>query len=185
MESLHRVVAGPLDSVQMIDGHILTKEDGDILANPFPETGYETEECEPRSTNICDFPEIDLPPGFYFVVGDNRSGAIDSRQFGFVRDDWIIGTATEAEGPSLALPDDIEAIRASDTEVMTAISDDLDARSKLTDGTVAAYAGQFAGISEEGQPAAAAFLKSQAEELETDGYLQGGAAEKLAFALAP
>jgi signal peptidase I len=40
----------------------------------------------------CNFPApIIIPPGHYFVLGDNRRQSTDSRFWGPVRKEWIIG----------------------------------------------------------------------------------------------
>jgi signal peptidase I len=41
-----------------------------------------------------DFPEIEIPDGMYFVMGDNRDLSRDSRAFGLAPRDQIIGRAT-------------------------------------------------------------------------------------------
>ncbi|MFH0887497.1 MAG: signal peptidase I, partial [bacterium] len=39
------------------------------------------------------FGPVDIPGGCYFVMGDNRSNSSDSRAFGFLPRDYIIGKA--------------------------------------------------------------------------------------------
>ncbi|WP_250465051.1 signal peptidase I [Microbulbifer litoralis] len=38
-----------------------------------------------------DFPEIKVPEGYLFILGDNRCNSLDSRYFGFVPDSSVIG----------------------------------------------------------------------------------------------
>ena len=43
---------------------------------------------------ICDLPnELTVPPGHFFMMGDNRGESADSREWGPVPEDWIIGNA--------------------------------------------------------------------------------------------
>ena len=43
---------------------------------------------------LCNLPEpITVPPGHFFMMGDNRGASDDSRQWGPVPEDWIIGDA--------------------------------------------------------------------------------------------
>jgi signal peptidase I len=47
------------------------------------------EACE-----ICNLPEdITIPEDHYFMMGDNRGASADSREWGPVPDDWVIGQA--------------------------------------------------------------------------------------------
>ena len=40
------------------------------------------------------FPTVTIPKGSYFMMGDNRDNSADSRYFGFVKRDRIVGRAT-------------------------------------------------------------------------------------------
>jgi signal peptidase I len=47
-----------------------------------------------NSCDICNLPqEITIPDGYYFMMGDNRGASADSRQWGPVPKDWVIGQA--------------------------------------------------------------------------------------------
>jgi signal peptidase I len=46
------------------------------------------------SCEICNLPqEITIPDGHYFMMGDNRGASADSREWGPVPEDWVIGQA--------------------------------------------------------------------------------------------
>ena len=82
---IKRVVAGPNDRLR-IDGGI-------PIVNGRPLRGdWETRPC--RGISGCDFgTEITIPPDHYFMMGDNRGSSEDSRFWGPVPRDWIIGEA--------------------------------------------------------------------------------------------
>ena len=81
---IKRVVAGPGDRLRIIDGiPVVNGErlDGDWSIRP----------CIHGS---CTFDrEIVIPPDHYFMMGDNRPDSEDSRYWGPVPRDWLIGGA--------------------------------------------------------------------------------------------
>ena len=82
---IKRVVAGPGDMVRIINGH--------VWRNGVPEKDPYIIQCSPGSSS-CNFPTpIKVPPGDYFMMGDNRPDSEDSRYWGPVPDKWIIGVA--------------------------------------------------------------------------------------------
>jgi signal peptidase I len=82
---IKRVVAGPGDTVSIKNGH--------VYRNGVPEKDPYIIQCSPDSTS-CNFPTpIRVPPGDYFMMGDNRPDSEDSRYWGPVPDKWIIGVA--------------------------------------------------------------------------------------------
>jgi signal peptidase I len=81
---IKRVVAGPGDT-------LLIKSGVPIVNGEALEEDY-TRPC--RGLGGCDFPkEITIPEDHYFMMGDNRGGSDDSRYWGPVPRDWIIGKA--------------------------------------------------------------------------------------------
>ncbi len=81
---IKRIVAGPGDRLRIQDGHPVVNgvEAQEDFINP----------CKPGGE--CNLPqEITIPPDHYFMMGDNRGESDDSRFWGPVPRDWIIGNA--------------------------------------------------------------------------------------------
>jgi signal peptidase I len=82
---IKRVVGGPGDTISIVDGHVYrngAREKDSYIIN-----------CAP-GTPACNFRKpIKIPPGEYFMMGDNRPDSEDSRYWGPVPDKWIIGVA--------------------------------------------------------------------------------------------
>jgi signal peptidase I len=80
---IKRIVAGPGDRFRIEDGHAVVngeKQEEDFI--------------RPCRGGDCDFPqEITIPDDHYFMMGDNRGQSTDSRYWGPVPRDWIIGKA--------------------------------------------------------------------------------------------
>lgn len=81
---IKRIVAGPGDTLSIREGVPIVN-------------GVRAEEdfTEPCGDVIgCDLPgEITIPPDHWFMMGDNRGQSADSRFWGPVPTDWIIGKA--------------------------------------------------------------------------------------------
>jgi signal peptidase I len=80
-----RIVAGPGDEVSIADGH--------VVRNGVREPEPYVKACEPGVPQ-CNFPKaVRVPPGQWFMLGDNRGESDDSRFWGPVPSSWIVGTA--------------------------------------------------------------------------------------------
>ena len=94
-----RIVAGPGDRVQIINGRAIVNGEESSAANgaalencgkPLPKSEWKT--AKPDET--CNFPTpIVIPPDHYFMMGDNRANSKDSRFWGPIPKEWIIGEA--------------------------------------------------------------------------------------------
>lgn len=83
MTFIKRVVAGPRDAIRIIDGHVYRNGQRE------KDSSY-TLAC--GGAPACNFPTpIVIPPGDYFLLGDNRGASDDSRFWGPVPRAWIIG----------------------------------------------------------------------------------------------
>jgi signal peptidase I len=81
---IKRVVAGPGDTIKIVEGHVYRNgvREKDSYIRPCP------------GVSECNFPvPIKVPPGHWFMMGDNRGESDDSRFWGPVPTAWIIGGA--------------------------------------------------------------------------------------------
>ena len=80
-----RVVAGPGDTLKIVDGHPI------VNGEAIDESEWTLRKCR---LSDCNYPEeITIPPDHYFMMGDNRGASKDSRYWGPVPRDWLIGEA--------------------------------------------------------------------------------------------
>jgi len=80
-----RVIALPGETIEARDGTVVI--DGRALEEP-----YVNEECAGPVSGQA-LPKQEIPPEHVFVMGDNRCGSKDSRIFGAIPTDTIIGRA--------------------------------------------------------------------------------------------
>ena len=81
---IKRVVAVGGDRLKVLDGRVYIngKQQDEPYIRPDANCG------------ICRLPkEITIPPDHFFMMGDNRGESADSREWGPVPKDWIIGNA--------------------------------------------------------------------------------------------
>jgi signal peptidase I len=80
---IKRVVGGPGDRIRVVNGMVV--RNGKRLKEPY---------IRPCTGGGCDFPtEVRVPANHWFMMGDNRGDSDDSRFWGPVPRDWIIGNA--------------------------------------------------------------------------------------------
>ena len=82
---IKRIVAGPGDTLSVRNGHPVVNG---------VEKKEETYTMPCGRAQACNLPRtITIPPDHYFMMGDNRGASDDSRFWGPVPRDWIIGEA--------------------------------------------------------------------------------------------
>jgi signal peptidase I len=80
---IKRIVAVPGDTLSIREGH--------AIVNGVQQKEDFTRPCAPGT---CNFPRpIKIPPGHFFMMGDNRGASDDSRFWGPVPQKWFIGQA--------------------------------------------------------------------------------------------
>jgi len=80
-EFIKRVIALPGETVEGHDGHVFVN--GVRLVEPYL----------PEGTVTSDFGPVTVEPGKLWVMGDNRGNSADSRVFGQIEQDTIVGRA--------------------------------------------------------------------------------------------
>jgi signal peptidase I len=79
---IKRVLAVPGDEVEIKDGRVFLN--GRRVYEPY---------VNPEFVDSRSFPDMVVPPGHYFVLGDHRNSSNDSRNWGFVSQELVYGKA--------------------------------------------------------------------------------------------
>jgi signal peptidase I len=88
---IKRIVAGPGDTLSIKDGHPVVNG-VEKTDEPYTNPCGSSPECNLSKP-------ITIPPDHYFMMGDNRGASDDSRYWGPVPRDWIIGEAVATYWP--------------------------------------------------------------------------------------
>lgn len=94
-----RVVAGPGDTVAVLDGRVV--RNGATADEP-----YVNPACSDRTDRFgpCNLPhQITLPRNRYYLMGDNRGEAYDSRFWGPIPRAWFVAEVTQIGVPDPGL----------------------------------------------------------------------------------
>jgi signal peptidase I len=83
-----RVVGEPGDHVLITNGNLYINEKHVLLSNALGRIIYNSPDLSGGMTHLTD---VTVPVGHYFVVGDNSMESLDSRFWGFLPADKIIG----------------------------------------------------------------------------------------------
>lgn len=84
---IKRIIGLPGETLKLSDKNVYIN--GQLLDEPYLPSGLQTQ----GEGFLKDGEEIIIPNGNYFVMGDNRSNSSDSREWGLLKKELIIGQA--------------------------------------------------------------------------------------------
>jgi signal peptidase I len=89
---IKRIVAGPNDEIYVREGHVFRKAGG--KGSFVREKDSYIRPCAAITGVVCNLTTpVKIPPGHWFMMGDNRGESDDGRFWGPVPTGWIIGGA--------------------------------------------------------------------------------------------
>jgi signal peptidase I len=92
--SIKRVIGLPSDLVELRDGAVFVN--GTALAEPYTYDEFD----DPVITQAFDEESWQIKPGALFVLGDHRNQSVDSRSYGPIEHNTVVGRATVRCSPS-------------------------------------------------------------------------------------
>ena len=84
---IKRVIALPGETIELREGNVYVNDE------PLEEPYLQRRTCLRANPITCSFGPTKVPKNHYFMMGDNRTRSVDSRYFGPVPKDDIIGEA--------------------------------------------------------------------------------------------
>lgn len=84
---IKRVIGLPGDEIQLREGKL------SLNGKPLEEPYVKNDPCKPGYPKTCSFGPVTVPKNHYFMMGDNRTNSVDSRFFGPVPEEDMIGEA--------------------------------------------------------------------------------------------
>ena len=84
---IKRVVGLPGDNLEIRRGKV------SVNGEPLDEPYVRSDPCKRGYPRTCSYGPVTVPENHYFMMGDNRTNSVDSRFFGPVPEDDVIGEA--------------------------------------------------------------------------------------------
>ncbi|MDN7242041.1 signal peptidase I [Planococcus sp. N028] len=88
---IKRVIGTPGDRIAMKEDQLFLN--GQPVDEPYLKENLKSAKQQGYVRLTNDFPEIVVPSGCYYVLGDNRLNSVDSRVLGYILEEAVIGEA--------------------------------------------------------------------------------------------